>query len=362
MIGPERPDADLDAGLRDLLVAAYSEPVDIDTAARHLWHLHMHALRQRSSLAQQSLRLTAVAVMAFAALLGLSGTLASIDPPPPAQEVVAQNGGHEDADPGPWAGPPMPFRDAQARAHIVYGQRRIAQAEFAVATRPQVITGLVEDAVGSVERAERIAGRELAQEIKPARETMGARVSHLASNPNVDDASRAKLMVYSVRLTGSGEGEDDPVLVTRRRERLADATPTAEEPAEDGGAGAEAPADEPAPQHPADDPVPAEPARPAPSAPEVDDRDPASEPDEGDAAADEPAGDDDTEAPSEEPAEDESADGDPSGETIATMEGDDESDSGDAGAASETSTPGDGQAAEDSPDEPDQPTPEMLQE
>jgi hypothetical protein len=303
MIGSERLDDDLDPVLHGLLTAAYEEPLDVDVAARHLFTLHHVAVRQHSSMRYASLRLTSVAAMAFAILLGLSGTISTYqqlpeDPAGSERQLAATEGA---ADERPIIAPAVlaPSAELQARVLLVHGTRRIVDAEMALPIRPQSVPDMVGDAVQSLERAEHLGGPALEAETAPIREAMNSKVVQLAGSSNLDEAGRAKLMVYSLRLTGSGEDPDDPVLVTRRRDRLNDQKPADAEPASD-----EVPAGEP--DEPAAEPAPDEtPTEPAPSEPTYGF-------DPGPSPAPEPAADDAEEAAdTEDTADDSSEEADP---------------------------------------------------
>jgi hypothetical protein len=269
MIGSDRLDDDLDPVLHGLLTAAYEESLDVDVAARHLFTLHHVAVRRHSSMRQASLRLTSVAAMAFAILLGLSGTIATYnqlpDDPAEAARQAALSEGVADERPTTVPAVLPPSAELQARVLLVHGTRRIVDAEMALPVRPQSVPGIVGDAVQSLERAEQLGGPALEAETVPIREAMSSKVVQLAGSSNLDEAGRAKLMVYSVRLTGSGEDPDDPVLVTRRRDRLNDQKPAGPEPDSDevtAGEPDEA-AVEPAPDEGPDEPAPTEPTEPS---------------------------------------------------------------------------------------------------
>jgi hypothetical protein len=250
MIEPTPFDDDLDPVLHDLLTVAYRTPVGVDTAARHLWVLHQAAAR-RAARPRHPLRRGLVAAC-LALLLIAPWPFAS---PVAHQEVPRVTAVAEAAPQGL-----SPFLTSstqlRARALLVYGSRRIEAAERAVTTRPTVVPDLVDTAVVSLERAEWIAGPALVQETLPVRTTMGVRVRELAGSPQLDERGRARLRVFAIRLTGSGEGNE-----------LAFAEPSGDvvaPPGPDTGESGRAPA---APSPSDEVPAPSEPEAPPPDEP-----------------------------------------------------------------------------------------------
>lgn len=166
-----RSDADHDPAIGAALWRAYAVRVDLDAAARHLWRIHRAAgLGSRPGAAAGLRRLT-VAVLTAMMLVTSSGVAVGASRSIPGDFLYALKRGVERAQLLVARSP-----EDVAQLHLRFARERMQEAQVAARVRPGSVPGLVSDALGALEQAQRLGGAGTAQAPRPASAETKARV------------------------------------------------------------------------------------------------------------------------------------------------------------------------------------------
>ena len=182
---PRHPERDTDPALAALLESAYAQRVDVEVAARHLWVIHRAsgAFRGQGRRTRKAL----VSVLAGGMLfMSSGGALAASSDALPGDVLYSVKRGVEQA-----RIVLSVSREGDARLHLALAERRMAEAREAAAKRPEVVAKLVEDALDSIDTAERTGGTVVAMEVQEARSKTTEQLDVLVA---VMDESAADLL------------------------------------------------------------------------------------------------------------------------------------------------------------------------
>ncbi|HWB72610.1 MAG TPA: DUF5667 domain-containing protein, partial [Egibacteraceae bacterium] len=166
-----RSDADHDPTIGEALWRAYAVRVDLDTAARHLWRIHRAAGLGGRPGAAVGLRRLTVAVLTAMMLVTSSGVAVGASRSIPGDLLYALKRGVERAQLLVARSP-----EDVAQLHLRFARERIEEAHVAARVRPGSVAGLVSDALGALQRAQRLGSVGTAQVPGPTSAEAKARV------------------------------------------------------------------------------------------------------------------------------------------------------------------------------------------
>ena len=197
---PQQPDRDTDPALSALLDSAYAQRVDVEVAARHLWVIHRAAgsLRVQGRRTRKAL----VSVLAGGMLfMSSGGAVAASSDSLPGDMLYSVKRGVEQA-----RIVLSVSREGDARLHLALAERRMSEARAAAAKRPQVVAELVEEALESIDTAERTGGTVVAMEVQEARRETTQQLDVLVAV--LDESAAARI---EPRKIASAPPQADPV-------------------------------------------------------------------------------------------------------------------------------------------------------
>ncbi|MDQ3703340.1 MAG: DUF5667 domain-containing protein [Chloroflexota bacterium] len=157
---------ELDPGLAAVLQRAFLRPVDVETAARHLWTINQEGTRIREvGTAPRRFRKAAIAALTSALLVGSSSAaVAASGPALPGDFLYSVKLGAEQARLIIALSP-----EADARVHLDIARQRMAEARRAAIVRPELVDQLVADALGELDAAVLLGSAEMAGEVAEVR-------------------------------------------------------------------------------------------------------------------------------------------------------------------------------------------------
>lgn len=157
---------ELDPRLAAVLQRAFLRPVDVETAARHLWTINQEGARVREvGTAPRRFRKTAIAALTSALLVGSSSAaVAASGPALPGDFLYSVKLGAEQARLIVALSP-----EADARVHLDIARQRMSEARRAAIVRPEVVDQLVADALGELDAAVLLGSAEMAGEVAEVR-------------------------------------------------------------------------------------------------------------------------------------------------------------------------------------------------
>jgi hypothetical protein len=186
-------DDDLDPAIAAALWRTYSEDVDVDTAARHLWRIHRAANPAAPANPRRARRALVGVLTGLMLLMSAGGALAASVDTVPGDPLYSLKRGVERTRLVLALSP-----DTDARLHLAMARQRLAEADTAAVRRPSVVPQLLEEAATSIESAERSGSPTMVLEAAVVREEASQKTVALALVLE-DDDGKAQMIAFGER-------------------------------------------------------------------------------------------------------------------------------------------------------------------
>lgn len=248
------PHRDVDPALGALIDDAYTERVDMEVAARHLWMIHRAAGAMRTQ--GRRTRKALVSVLAGGMLfMSSGGAVAASSHALPGDMLYTVKRGVEAARIVLTVTP-----EGDARLYLSLAQRRMAEMKAAAAKRPEVVPELMRDAQDSLQTAERKGGTKVAMQVQEATEQLDVLVAVLdesaadrVANRKTTSAETEMAMMTSASPSATTDAEASPTASPSEGTNALASEPTPESSASAGASPSPSEATSPSPS-PTDSP------------------------------------------------------------------------------------------------------------